>query len=278
MTYRSSLSRRAFLSSVLTTGAALGFALHARRGFAANTGVCTASAEQVLGPYYLDKRLVRRDIREHKPGVPLQLRFTVIALRGCVPLADALVDVWQCDALGVYSGFGQLANSRPPAGTPHGPPPFGLGPAGANHGPPPGRPPAPRPTDAFTFLRGVQPADRDGTARFDSIVPGVYPGRTNHVHFRVRSRVDASHGDHVAYTGQVFFPEALIAPLMRNAAPYRDNRIARVALTDDPIFASQHGAQAVAHTTLVDSLDPVRGVVANVIVTIDPGAISRESG
>lgn len=37
-------------------------------------------------------------------------------------------------------------------------------------------------------------------------------------------------------------------------------------------------AQAVAHTTLVDSLDPVRGVVANVIVTIDPGAISHEMG
>ncbi|HEF4731366.1 hypothetical protein SB379_01330 [Burkholderia multivorans] len=47
---------------------------------------------------------------------------------------------------------------------------------------------------------------------------------------------------------------------------------------DEPIYASQHGAQAVAHTTLVDSLDPVRGVVANVILTIDPGAISHEIG
>ncbi|HEF4736132.1 hypothetical protein KTD19_21400 [Burkholderia multivorans] len=47
---------------------------------------------------------------------------------------------------------------------------------------------------------------------------------------------------------------------------------------DEPIYASQHGAQAVAHTTLVDSLDAVRGVVANVILTIDPGAISHEIG
>ena len=269
MLYRSSLSRRAFLSSVLTTGAALGFAMHARPGVAANTGVCVASAEQVLGPYYLDKRLMRRDIREHKPGVPLDLRFTVIDVRGCVPLADALVDVWQCDALGVYSGFGQLSRSGPPAGPP---------PSGANHGLPSGMPPAPHPTDALTFLRGVQPTDRNGIARFDSIVPGVYPGRTNHVHFRVRSAANASHGDHVAHIGQVFLPETLIVPLMRDVAPYRDNRVARVALTDDPVYASQHGAQAVARTTLMDSRNPARGVVANVIVAIDPGAMSRELG
>lgn len=278
MLCRSSLSRREFLSSVLTTGAALGFAMHARPGFAANTGVCVASAEQVLGPYYLDKRLMRRDIREHKPGLPLDLRFTVIDVRGCVPLADALVDVWQCDALGVYSGFGQLSHSGPPAGAPPGPPPSGFGPAGANRGLPTGMPPAPHPTDALTFLRGVQPTDRNGIARFDSIVPGVYPGRTNHVHFRVRSAASASHGDHVAHTGQVFLPETLIAPLMRDVAPYRDNRVARVALDDDPVYASQHGARAVARTTLVNSRDPARGVVANVIVAIDPGAATREHG
>lgn len=278
MLYRYTLSRRQFLSSVLTTGAVLGFAVHAGRGFAANTGVCEASAEQTLGPYYLDKRLVRRDISERKPGVPLQLRFTVIDVRGCVPLADALVDVWQCDALGVYSGFGQLADLGPRDAPPLAPPPSALGPAGVNHKPPLGMPLAPRPTDALTFLRGVQPTGRDGVARFDSIVPGVYPGRTNHVHFRVRSRADASVGDHVAYTGQVFFPETLIVPLMRDMTPYRDNRIARVALTDDPIYVSQHGAQAVAHTTLLDSLDPARGVVANVIVAIDSAAMSRETG
>ncbi|WP_261537995.1 hypothetical protein [Burkholderia multivorans] len=55
-------------------------------------------------------------------------------------------------------------------------------------------------------------------------------------------------------------------------------RVGAARAGDQPIYASQHGAQAVAHTTLVDSLDPVRGVVANVIVTIDPGAISHEIG
>ncbi|MDN7609546.1 hypothetical protein QZM28_22905 [Burkholderia multivorans] len=38
------------------------------------------------------------------------------------------------------------------------------------------------------------------------------------------------------------------------------------------------GLLVAAATTLVDSLDPVRGVVANVILTIDPGAISHEIG
>ena len=76
----------------------------------------------------------------------------------------------------------------------------------------------------------------------------------------------------------MFLPETLIVPLMRDVAPYRDNRVARVALTDDPVYASQHGAQAVARTTLMDSRNPARGVVANVIVAIDPGAMSRELG
>jgi hypothetical protein len=78
--------------------------------------------------------------------------------------------------------------------------------------------------------------------------------------------------------GKRFFRKTLIVSLMRDVAPYRDNRIARVALTDDPIYASQYGTQAVARTTLVDSRDPARGVVANVIVAIDPGAMSRELG
>lgn len=33
-----------------------------------------------------------------------------------------------------------------------------------------------------TTLRGVQPTDADGIALFDTLVPGHYAGRANHVH------------------------------------------------------------------------------------------------
>ena len=40
-----------------------------------------------------------------KDGVPLQLTLHVfqIGSTGCTPLAGVIVDVWHCDALGVYS-------------------------------------------------------------------------------------------------------------------------------------------------------------------------------
>jgi hypothetical protein len=70
--------------------------------------VCVLTREQTEGPYYLPLDLVRHDITEGKPGVPLDLRINVVDARvpsgSCVPLADAAVDIWHCDAQGYYSG------------------------------------------------------------------------------------------------------------------------------------------------------------------------------
>lgn len=35
-----------------------------------------------------------------------------------------------------------------------------------------------------TTLRGVQPADADGIATFDTLMPGHYEGRATHIHGR----------------------------------------------------------------------------------------------
>src|SRR5882672_3662724 len=77
----------------------------------AGAASCVATAEQTEGPYFVDERLRRADIRSDpatgaiKDGVPLRLRLIVqsISAKGCVPLAGAAVDLWQCDAMGVYS-------------------------------------------------------------------------------------------------------------------------------------------------------------------------------
>src|SRR5437773_12193036 len=73
--------------------------------------LCVATPTQTEGPYFVDERLNRADIRSDpvsgivKEGVPLKLRLFAHAITagGCTPLAGAVIDVWHCDATGVYS-------------------------------------------------------------------------------------------------------------------------------------------------------------------------------
>src|SRR2546423_818770 len=68
--------------------------------------VCTLTPEQIEGPFYLDQARIREDISEAKPGVPLRLVLHVVdASASCAPIPSAAVDVWHCDALGIYSGY-----------------------------------------------------------------------------------------------------------------------------------------------------------------------------
>jgi protocatechuate 3,4-dioxygenase beta subunit len=142
---------------------------------------CIVSPELTEGPYFVDEQLDRSDIREDPSdgsvveGVPLELvlRVSQINSAGCTPLADAQVDVWHCDALGVYSGV-----SDP-----------GFNTAGRQ------------------FLRGYQLTDADGVARFITIYPGWYQGRAVHIHFKVRSSAGADQS--YEFTSQFFFDDEL---------------------------------------------------------------------
>src|SRR4051794_13946502 len=59
--------------------------------------------EGAEGPYYVNIDKVRRDITEGRPGVPLRLRTYVVDSDTCKPIHNAAVEIWHCDALGVYS-------------------------------------------------------------------------------------------------------------------------------------------------------------------------------
>jgi hypothetical protein len=73
---------------------------------------CVVRPEMTIGPYFVDEQLNRSDIRTEpsdnsvKEGVPLTLQINVfdVANSSCTPLQGAQVDLWHCDALGVYSG------------------------------------------------------------------------------------------------------------------------------------------------------------------------------
>jgi protocatechuate 3,4-dioxygenase beta subunit len=117
---------------------------------------CVLTPELTEGPYYVPNEKVRRDITEKKAGVPLLLALTVVNASSCRTIRNAAVDIWHCDALGVYSAD--------IAGNP-----------GTN------------------FLRGVQRTNAKGVATFQTIYPGWYPGRAVHIHVKVHVAGEVVH-------------------------------------------------------------------------------------
>jgi protocatechuate 3,4-dioxygenase beta subunit len=233
------IPRRTLLSSGPAAAALLALRSPLRADPALPAGACTLLPEQALGPYYLADELVRSDIREGKDGVPLELVIQVLDVGTCRPVADAAVDLWHCDAAGAYSGFGAAGSQ------------------------------------SHSFLRGIQITDPDGVARFQTIFPGCYPGRTNHIHFKVRTagarEGNTYRGGHTAHTGQVFFPEAITVGLMQQNA-YAGQRSARVRQEEDGIFQHQNGRTATARLTPVLAEDPMRGFQAVLAAAIELSA------
>ena len=138
---------------------------------------CVVVPELTEGPYYVDVNLERSDIRPNTAdgvaaeGAQLELGWVVSQVdgNGCLPLEGAIVDVWHCDGLGVYSGV--------------------QGSTGTD------------------FLRGFQRTDAGGGATFTTIYPGWYQGRAVHIHFKVRTDPDSEAG--FEFTSQLFFDDAL---------------------------------------------------------------------
>lgn len=117
---------------------------------------CVVRPELTEGPYFVDEMLNRSDVRSDPSdgsvvqGAQLDIAFSVtqIGANGCVPLPNAQVDIWHCDANGIYSDVQNAVGKK--------------------------------------FLRGYQVTDTNGLAQFTTIYPGWYPGRAVHIHFKIR--------------------------------------------------------------------------------------------
>jgi len=72
-----------------------------------DAATCRQTAEETEGPFYFDVDKIRSDIREDREGVPLRLGVRVRDAARCEPIANAVVDVWHCDAEGSYSEPGE---------------------------------------------------------------------------------------------------------------------------------------------------------------------------
>jgi len=169
---------------------------------------CIVRPELTEGPYYIDVDLIRSDIRSDpstgvvKEGAPLTLTFNVsqVGPEGCSPLPGADVEIWHCDASGVYSGV-----SDP----------------GFN-------------TQGQKFLRGLQVTDTNGQATFITIYPGYYPGRAVHIHFKIHNNKELQPSE---FTSQLFFDDTLSDKVL-SRAPYV-SRGQRTSNSTDRIFNEQ---------------------------------------
>lgn len=194
------ISRRALikLAGLALTAAATG-AWRARLSRTVSAApACVLTPEQTQGPYYIAREKVRSNITENRPGAPLHLQITVVDASTCKPIKNAAVDIWHCDAGGIYSGFVAASTGGSPGGS--------------------------GPTDKKTFLRGIQLTNSKGRATFRTIYPGWYRGRTTHIHVKVH--LGGHVAGHVVHTGQLYFPDSLTQRVYQHGA-YKSRAAAR---------------------------------------------------
>jgi protocatechuate 3,4-dioxygenase beta subunit len=112
------------------------------------SAACAVTPAETAGPFPSLTHLFRSDIRDGKPGTPLNLGIKVVNTNaGCAPVAEANVEIWHVDAAGNYSEYGSQRTQN--------------------------------------FLRGVQTTNGSGDVSFTTIFPGWYQGRATHIHIEV---------------------------------------------------------------------------------------------
>ncbi|MFB8024556.1 MULTISPECIES: intradiol ring-cleavage dioxygenase [unclassified Streptomyces] len=234
------------------------------------------TSETTEGPYYIDADKIRKDITEDKEGIPLTLRLKVIDSDTCKPLKKAAVDIWHCDALGIYSGYESMSQGGPGGGTP----PSGA-PTDAPTGTPTGTPPSggpggggghSEPTDAERYLRGTQLTDQHGYVEFTTVFPGWYQGRAVHIHTKVHvggKMTDAGYeGGHTCHTGQFFFAESAVLDSAKEE-PYATSTTTRTTLTEDTIY-DRSGVTGGLLKLSYRKGRMARGVTGSITMGVDP--------
>jgi protocatechuate 3,4-dioxygenase beta subunit len=196
---------------------------------------CKLTPEVTEGPFYVALDKIRRDITEGRPGVPLTLKIRVIDVKRCAPIHSAAVDIWHCDAGGLYSD--ESSNG----------------------------------TSGQTYLRGVQLTNKKGYATLQTIYPGHYTGRATHIHLKVhiggKARGGTLRGGHVSHTGQLFFAESANSSVYA-LSPYSSDTAQRTLNSSDSIY-SQAGSTR-AEVGLKGSASA--GFVGKIVLGVNPKA------
>lgn len=185
-------------ATTIPTTASITEAVATELSVATNSAIpmCVVRPEMTEGPYFVDEMLNRSDIREEpsngaiSEGAPLEIIFNVtqVGSGGCVVLPNAQVDIWHCDAYGVYSDVENAVGK--------------------------------------TFLRGYQVTDVNGVAKFTTVYPGWYSGRAIHIHFKIRydnQEFTSQLFFDDAFTDEVYSQEPYTQRGIRNVLNVQDN-------------------------------------------------------
>jgi protocatechuate 3,4-dioxygenase beta subunit len=185
-------------------------------------GGCAVTPEGEIGPYFADDSASgfdrssipsNLDGTSTQPGVPLTLTVSIVdAEKGCTPYVGAQVDIWHCNASGVYSDISSEG------------------------------------TASDQWLRGYQITDSNGQVTFETIIPGWYSGRTTHIHLRIRSTYsEASSTTDQTNTTQCFFDQTFIDTLYTTVAPYSAEGKNPTTNAADRVYSQQEdGANVLA--------------------------------
>jgi hypothetical protein len=179
---------------------------------AASSSSCSASIEGEEGPYFVDDSatgylrtniLSNLDGTQTQTGVPLTLTVYVYdSKNSCAVMQGVQVDIWQCNALGVYSAESSES------------------------------------TTGESWLRGYQLSDATGKVQFTTILPGWYAGRTNHIHLRFRSTYDETDTSG-SNTMQVFFSQTLLNTLSTSVSPYSTEGTNPTTNATDRVYSTE---------------------------------------
>lgn len=126
---------------------------------------CRVTPRDALGPFYKPGAPAQADLCANSPGGARRLTVSgrVFGMPDCKPLPGALLEVWQADETGHYSQVGSKRD------------------------------------DAQCLLRASLTADAEGRYRYVTVLPGEYPGRPRHIHYRV------SHPGYAPLVTQLYF-------------------------------------------------------------------------
>jgi protocatechuate 3,4-dioxygenase beta subunit len=211
--------------------------------FAANSS-CIMTPDNIIGPYFVAGEQIRSNIVEGHPGVPLHLDIQFIDVNTCRPAKDLLIDIWHCNATGVYSGVSAAGQA-------------GL---------------------KTTFLRGAQMTDADGVVEFDTIFPGHYQGRATHQHVSAHAGArllpnNTYAGGTVNHISQLFFDQSLVTAV-EATAQYNTNRVARTANNVDTYtgYSATTAYDPFPEYVLLGGNDLSKGIFMWLEIAINPGA------
>jgi len=192
-----------------------------------DTSTCVLTSKQVEGPFYFPSK-ERSNVIENKTGEFLNLKLQVVQYPDCSPVSGAVVEIWQADAEGNYSGypeeiskdvwemfmlFGKRGEKMP---------------SGEYHVPP---------INTDTFLRGLQRTDENGWVTFETIVPCWYPNRVPHIHFKVFMN------DNEWINSQFYFDKEFCDELFSTKEPYTKMGVCPIEYQKDGVLFDVKGEQ-----------------------------------